>query len=96
MKCHFVECSSCPSHVKEETKAYMQQKEASKVENLMNSRMDFDVGGDNDCVEVEGGSTKVFARKKQRQKGPLDRFFTLNPEDVIKGRKMEPEGNNKP
>ena len=46
----------------------MQQKEASKVENLMNSRMDFDVGGDNDCVEVEGGTTKVPAKKNRDKK----------------------------
>ena len=75
IKCHFVggfssvvECSSCPSHVKEETKAYMQQKEVSKVENLMNSRMDFDVGGDNDCVEVKGGTTKVSAKKNETKR----------------------------
>ncbi|XP_024982487.1 uncharacterized protein LOC112518900 [Cynara cardunculus var. scolymus] len=70
----------------------MQKKEVAKVENIMNSSYlhsdDYDLGEEDDeCVEIEGGSSKVPTRKRPRQKGPLDRFFTPNPEDVIKGKK---------
>lgn len=35
-------------------------------------------------MQGERGSSQ---RKKPRQKGPLDRYFTPNPEDVVKGGK---------
>ncbi|XP_024990652.1 uncharacterized protein LOC112524943 [Cynara cardunculus var. scolymus] len=99
LKWHFIgglsavtSCPNCSEHVKEEIKSYMQKKEVAKVENLMNSSYlhsdDHDLGEeDDDCVEIEGGSGKVPTRKRPRQKGPLDRFFTPNFEDVIKGKK---------
>lgn len=46
---------------------------------------DYDFGEDDDCVEVEGGTSKL-PRKRPRQKGPMDRYVTP-PEDVLKGRK---------
>ncbi|KAI3721407.1 hypothetical protein L2E82_32417 [Cichorium intybus] len=95
LKCHFIggyssvmDCPKCPEHIKEETRAYMLKKEQSKFESRMNSSYfdDHDLGEDEDCVEVEGVGSKV-QRKRPRQKGPIDRFFTPNPEDVVKCRK---------
>lgn len=83
-----MDCPKCPEHIKEETRAYMLKKEQSKFENRMNSSYfdNYDLGEDDDCVEVEGVGSKV-QRKRPRQKGPIDRFFTPNPEDVVKCRK---------
>lgn len=50
--------------------------------------LDDDYYGDEeeDCIEITG-SSKLPPRKKPKQKGPIDMFFTPNPKDTIKGRK---------
>ena len=92
MKWHFIGglsdvkgCPNCPEHVKEEVRSFIDKKEMESLEKKMSARrFDCSSGNDvdegDDCVEVQGET------KKPRQKGPLDRYFTPNPEDVVKAK----------
>ncbi|KAM0024561.1 putative transcription factor/ chromatin remodeling BED-type(Zn) family [Helianthus debilis subsp. tardiflorus] len=73
-------CLRCPEHVREEMKIYMQKKEMSKVENVMNSRIrvnEYDLDDtEEDCSEA--GGSMLPRRKKTRVKGFTDIPFTQN------------------
>lgn len=85
-------CTKCPDHVKEEIKEYMSKKKDIKEQR--NLIVDIDVE-DYDIEDEDEGSVSVNnittprgpSLKKPRQKGPMDAFFTPNPETVVQNRK---------
>ncbi|XP_059658800.1 uncharacterized protein LOC132305137 [Cornus florida] len=91
-------CTRCPSSVREEIKEYMSKKKEEKEQmNLLPSdEINFIDGEDeNDVMEVSNrgkrvasaGSASVNSSKMQKQKGPIDLYFTPRPEIVVQKRK---------
>ncbi|XP_059654971.1 uncharacterized protein LOC132301760 [Cornus florida] len=91
-------CTRCPSSVREEIKEYMSKKKEEKEQmNLLPSdEINFIDGEDEDDVmEVSNqgkrvastGSASVNSSKMQKQKGPIDLYFTPRPEIVVQKRK---------
>ncbi|KAL4586316.1 hypothetical protein LXL04_010952 [Taraxacum kok-saghyz] len=83
-------CKNCPEHVRKEIKDYMIKKREMKDTIEMVSRMEdlddyYGEEDDEDCMEVR--PTKQPPRKKPKQKGPIDVFFSPKPEDTLKGKK---------
>ncbi|TYK16403.1 uncharacterized protein E5676_scaffold21G001980 [Cucumis melo var. makuwa] len=89
-------CRKCPDHVKEEIKDYMSKKK--EIKEQRNLIVDIDVQ-DYGIEDEDEGSISVNNRatssgsslKKPRQKGPMDAFFTSNPEIVVQNRKNDKE-----
>ncbi|KAA0032269.1 uncharacterized protein E5676_scaffold1327G00190 [Cucumis melo var. makuwa] len=87
-------CRKCPDHVKEEIKDYMSKKK--EIKEQRNLIVDIDVQ-DYGIEDEDEGSISVNNRatssgsslKKPRQKGPMDAFFTPNPETVVQNRKND-------
>ncbi|KAI7752799.1 hypothetical protein M8C21_021751, partial [Ambrosia artemisiifolia] len=97
LKQHFVggfrnvtACLRCPDHVREEMRIYMQKKEMSKLENVMNSRIrvnEYDLDDDEEDCSEAGGST-LPQRKKTRAKGCTDIVIAQNRKDGKGGRRQ--------
>ncbi|KAJ0685123.1 putative transcription factor/ chromatin remodeling BED-type(Zn) family [Helianthus annuus] len=71
-----VDCTKCPAHVRDEMLTYMQQKQMSKVENVMNGR----IGGnfvdlDDEIDEEEEELQANYKPKKPRVKGLMNMHF---------------------
>ena len=85
-----VDCNLCPKAVREEIRSYMSRKEAAREEQtrsrMLSSDFGFNDDDDEDCVEIEGNGKRP-QKKKPRQKSPMDRWCTPNPEEVVKSRK---------
>ncbi|XP_050940902.1 uncharacterized protein LOC127149443 [Cucumis melo] len=87
-------CRKCSDHVKEEIKDYMSKKK--QIKEQRNLIVDIDVQ-DYGIEDEDEGSISVNNRatssgsslKKPRQKGPMDAFFTPNPETVVQNRKND-------
>ncbi|XP_059635849.1 uncharacterized protein LOC132278033 [Cornus florida] len=91
-------CPRCPSSVREEIKEYMSKKKEEKDQmNLLPSdEINFIDGEDeDDIMEVNNrgkrvasaGSASVNSSKMQKQKGPIDLYFTPRPKIVVQKRK---------
>ncbi|KAA0052326.1 hypothetical protein E5676_scaffold113G001490 [Cucumis melo var. makuwa] len=84
----------CPDHVKEEIKDCMSKKK--EIKEQRNLIVDIDVQ-DYGIEDEDEGSISVNNRatsngsslKRPRQKGPMDAFFTPNPETVVHNRKND-------
>ncbi|KAA0068068.1 hypothetical protein E6C27_scaffold238G00160 [Cucumis melo var. makuwa] len=89
-----IACKKCPDHVKEEIRDYMSKKK--EIKEQRNLIVDIDVQ-DYGMEDEDEGSINVNNRatssgsslKKPRQKGPMDAFFTPNPESVVQNRKND-------
>ncbi|KAA0041802.1 hypothetical protein E6C27_scaffold61G001320 [Cucumis melo var. makuwa] len=89
-----IACKKCPDHVKEEIRDYMSKKK--EIKEQRNLIVDIDVQ-DYGMEDEDEGSISVNNRatssgsslKKPRQKGPMDAFFTPNPESVVQNRKND-------
>ncbi|XP_059650757.1 uncharacterized protein LOC132296590 [Cornus florida] len=91
-------CKKCPEHVKEEIREYMSKKKEEKEHtNLLPGFDDMDDQDENDVtiIDVKGkrvasgtGSNNIQS-KKQKQKGPIDLYFTRPPEVVVQNRKND-------
>ncbi|KAA0053508.1 uncharacterized protein E6C27_scaffold190G00650 [Cucumis melo var. makuwa] len=89
-----IACKKCSDHVKEEIRDYMSKKK--EIKEQRNLIVDIDVQ-DYGMEDEDEGSISVNNRatssgsslKKPRQKGPMDAFFTLNPESVVQNRKND-------
>ncbi|XP_059632352.1 uncharacterized protein LOC132274986 [Cornus florida] len=91
-------CTRCPCSVREEIKEYISKKKEEKEQmNLLPSdEINFIDGEDEDDVmEVSNrgkrvaneGNASVNSSKMQKQKGPIDLYFTPRPKVVIQKRK---------
>ncbi|GMP99210.1 hypothetical protein CsSME_00046772 [Camellia sinensis var. sinensis] len=99
-------CPKCPSHVREEIREFMSKKKTQKEE--MNMLPDFDdmdmEDEDDDVVEInvnqhckltsssQGSSKSKSKSKMPKRKGPMDVYFTPNPESVVKNRRDQAKG----
>ncbi|KAL4574986.1 hypothetical protein LXL04_021826 [Taraxacum kok-saghyz] len=84
-------CPNSPEHVKEELKAFMDNKQSLKAQQQMQQARfqlhEPDEFDDVDEEEVEiCGSRKNPPPKKPRQKGPMDMYYTPNPHETVKAR----------
>lgn len=111
-----IRCPTCPAHVREEIKAFMEGKKQLKDQINLIPELDEFVGiGDDededDVVEVtskkrssvdgsqraSNNPSKVVGRKPPKQKGPIDFYYTPDPEVVVqnrKGKQMKLDDNN--
>lgn len=92
-------CKKCPEHVKEEIKEYMQRKKEVKNNVLLPDFEDLEFGEDEEeeIEEVDprgkkikrgtNTSTPKFGKSTSRTMGPMDTYFTPDPEDVVQARK---------
>lgn len=103
-----ITCPKCPAHVREEIREYMAKKKEEK--NLMNMVPDFDEmpndleEDEDDIVEIvrkrsmassSQSSTQATSRpKKPRQKGPMDVYFTPDPNVAMQNRKTKGRQTN--
>ncbi|XP_028082295.1 uncharacterized protein LOC114283626 [Camellia sinensis] len=99
-------CSKCPAHVREETREFMSKKKTQKEE--MNMLPDFDdmdmedEDEDDDVVEINVNQRRKLTRSSQgsskskskmsKRKGPMDVYFTPNPESVMKNQRDQAKG----
>ncbi|XP_028077965.1 uncharacterized protein LOC114279882 [Camellia sinensis] len=99
-------CPKCPSHVRDEIREFMSKKKTQKEE--MNMLPDFDginmeeEDEDEDVVEINvnqhrkltssSQSSSKSKSKMPKRKGPMDVYFTPNPESVVKNRKDQAKG----
>ncbi|XP_059659240.1 uncharacterized protein LOC132306061 [Cornus florida] len=91
-------CKKCPEHVKEEIREYMsKKKEEKEYTNLLPDFDDMDDQDEDDVaiIDVKGkrvasgtGSNNIQS-KKQKQKGPIDLYFTPPPEVAVQNRKND-------
>ncbi|XP_059670904.1 uncharacterized protein LOC132316448 [Cornus florida] len=91
-------CKKCPEHVKEEIREYTSKKKEEKEHtNLLSDFDDMDDQDEDDVtiIDVKGkrvasgtGSSNIQS-KKQKQKGPIDLYFTPPPEVVVQNRKND-------
>ncbi|GJT00002.1 putative zinc finger, BED-type containing protein [Tanacetum coccineum] len=66
-------CPDCPQHVRDKLRSYMDAKDMMKVTMQMNMKQLPDDGDDVDEVDfVE----KLHPRKRSKQKGPIDMYYT--------------------
>ncbi|KAL4567753.1 hypothetical protein LXL04_023346 [Taraxacum kok-saghyz] len=84
-------CPNSPEHVKEELKAFMDNKQSLKAQQQMQQARfqlhEPDEFDDVDEEEVEiCGSRKNPPPKKPRKKGPMDMYYTPNPHETVKAR----------
>ncbi|GJT72799.1 RNA-directed DNA polymerase, eukaryota, reverse transcriptase zinc-binding domain protein [Tanacetum coccineum] len=79
-------CTDCPEHVQEELRSYQLQREIARAEMEMNAGQYVDC--DDEVVELEPAKvskrSKFPPRKKAKQKGPVDVFFSPNPEVAVR------------
>ncbi|XP_059669038.1 uncharacterized protein LOC132314159 [Cornus florida] len=91
-------CKKCPDHVKEEIREYMsKKKEEKEYTNLLPDFDDMDDQDEDDVaiIDVKGkrvasgtGSNNIQS-KMQKQKGPIDLYFTPPPEVAVQNRKND-------
>ena len=74
----FKDAKNSPEHVKEELKAFMDNKQSLKAQQ---ARFQLHEPDEYDDEEVE-----IAPPKKPRQKGPMDMYYTPNPYETVKGR----------
>ncbi|XP_022004129.1 uncharacterized protein LOC110901626 [Helianthus annuus] len=72
-----VKCTKCPEHVREKMRDFIQKKEMSKVESVMNSKIYADVYDLDEEEEDEEvtGSGKASQAKKPRVRGVINMFY---------------------
>lgn len=101
-------CPKCPSHVREEIREFMSKKKTQKEEmNMLPDFDDMDMEDedeDDDVVEInvnqhrkltsssQGSSKSKSKSKMPKRKGPMDVYFTPNPESVVKNRRDQAKG----
>ncbi|XP_028101977.1 uncharacterized protein LOC114301249 [Camellia sinensis] len=101
-------CPKCPSHVREEIREFMSKKKTQKEEiNMLPDFNDMDMEDedeDDDVIEInvnqhrkltsssQGSSKSKSKSKTPKRKGPMDVYFTPNPESVVKNRKDQAKG----
>ena len=90
-------CGKIPEHVKVEIKEYLSQKKKQKDERT--NLLDFDdatyyeTGDEEDDQEVRGrrvaskSNLSSWASSRPREKGPIDSYFTPDPEEVVQSKK---------
>ncbi|CAH1453556.1 unnamed protein product [Lactuca virosa] len=90
------DCPRCPEHIRKEVTDFMKEKQPSKESIQMLSRMqevdEYDEDEEEDCVEIRSkrgseGTSKLPPKKKPKQRGLIDMYYTPNPEGALKGRK---------
>lgn len=77
-------CPFSPDYVREELKNFMLKKAEEKAAQMIPNIPEED---DYDEEEIDGGSKKKAEPQMRKQRGPLDRFVTLTPSDILQGRK---------
>ena len=74
----FKDAKNSPEHLKDELKAFMDNKQSLKAQQ---ARFQLHEPDEYDDEEVE-----IAPPKKPRQKGPMDMYYTPNPYETVKGR----------
>ncbi|KAL4567921.1 hypothetical protein LXL04_023517 [Taraxacum kok-saghyz] len=81
----FKDAKNSPEHVKEELKAFMDNKQSLKAQQQMQQAR-FQLHEPDEYDDVDDEEVEIAPPKKPTQKGPMDMYYTPNPYETVKGR----------